>query len=113
MRTYTFVTMKVSARAYAEIRKRMVEDGYSHAIGADGRDGERIDMNGLALQAMPAPPPSGELMVGLSEAGDEVVINHPDLLTDADGVGHIVFSASQARALATILNKHADRAERK
>ena len=41
----------------------------------------------------------------------EVVINHPDLKPDADGVGHIVFSPTQARNLASILLKNAFDAE--
>jgi hypothetical protein len=50
------------------------------------------------------------LEVGTSGAG-EVVINHPDLRPDKDGVGHIVFSVEQARDLANLLlSKSADAA---
>lgn len=49
---------------------------------------------------------SGVLEVGCNEQG-EVVINHPDLKPDTNGVGHIVFSPSQARHLATLLTKFA------
>ena len=50
----------------------------------------------------------GILEVGTNGAG-EVVINHPDLKPDADGVGHIVFSVEQARNLANLLmSKSAD-----
>jgi hypothetical protein len=49
---------------------------------------------------------AGVLEVGCNEQG-EVVINHPDLKPDADGVGHIVFSPDQARNLAKLLTKHA------
>ncbi len=48
----------------------------------------------------------GYLEVGTNEAG-EVVINHPDLKPDENGVGHIVFSKNQARNLANLLTKHA------
>ncbi len=48
----------------------------------------------------------GFLTVGRNEE-HEVVINHPDLKPDADGVGHIVFSPRQARQLANLLLKHA------
>lgn len=48
----------------------------------------------------------GVLEVGRNEA-HEVVINHPDLKPDADGVGHIVFSPIQARMLAGLLCKQA------
>lgn len=51
----------------------------------------------------------GNLWVGLT-ATSEVVINHPLLDVDKDGIGHIVFSAAQARNLARLLNKHADAA---
>jgi hypothetical protein len=53
----------------------------------------------------------GYLEVGLNEQG-EVVVNHPDLKPDDNGVGHIVFSANQARNLAELLMKHAAQAER-
>lgn len=48
----------------------------------------------------------GYLEVGANEQG-EVVINHPDLKPDENGVGHIVFSKNQARNLAKLLTKHA------
>lgn len=41
----------------------------------------------------------------------EVIINHPDLKPDEQGVGHIVFSPEQARHLAQILLKQARIAE--
>lgn len=53
---------------------------------------------------------AGHLEVGCNE-NDEVVINHPDLLPDENGVGHIVFSPEQARNLASLLLKHACTAE--
>ena len=51
---------------------------------------------------------SGFLEVGLSADGKEVVINHPDLQPDAQGVGHIVFSPREARNLALMLLRKAD-----
>lgn len=45
---------------------------------------------------------SGHLEVGTNGEG-EVVINHPDLKPDKDGVGHIVFSPKQAIHLAMSL----------
>ena len=57
----------------------------------------------------------GYLEVGCNEQ-DEIVVNHPDLKPDENGVGHIVFSADQARNLAELLLKHAaecDHAKRK
>ena len=67
--------------------------------GGDLRSTER---NGLMNK--------GFLEVGLNGQG-EIVINHPDLKPDADGVGHIVFSVAQARHLAYSLLKHAGQAE--
>lgn len=55
-----------------------------------------------------------ELVGGILEVGEvngEVVINHPDLKPDAQGVGHIVFSPEQARNLANLLRAHAIKAE--
>jgi hypothetical protein len=52
----------------------------------------------------------GVLEVGHNDT-HEVVINHPDLEPDENGVGHIVFSPQQARNLAALLMKHADEAE--
>ena len=54
----------------------------------------------------------GVLEVGINDEG-EVVINHPLLDVDENGVGHIVFSVRQARDLAKVLLKKADEAERK
>lgn len=53
--------------------------------------------------------PAGILEVGTNGHG-EVVVNHPDLIPDANGVGHIVFSPAQARNLAMLLQKMARRA---
>lgn len=45
----------------------------------------------------------GVLEVGISADGREVIVNHPDLKPDANGVGHIVFSPDQAWNLAKLL----------
>lgn len=50
------------------------------------------------------------LEVGTNGAG-EVVVNHPDLQPDKNGVGHIIFSPEQARALAFLLQQKAYSAE--
>ena len=57
----------------------------------------------------PADVNAGILEVG-HNACYEVVVVHPDLKPDADGVGHIVFSPKQARKFANLLLKHADQA---
>lgn len=54
---------------------------------------------------------AGFLEVGRTDDTHEVVINHPDLKPDENGVGHIVFSPRQARTLANLLVKHATYAE--
>ena len=53
----------------------------------------------------------GVLEVGRTE-DHEVIINHPDLEPDENGVGHIVFSPDQARDLARLLIMHADQCDR-
>ena|ERR1700734_3961038 len=55
-------------------------------------------------------PQAGQLYVGTNKRG-EVIINHPDLQPDENGVGHIVFSPAQARELAEVLLKQAAIAE--
>ncbi|HTA46362.1 MAG TPA: hypothetical protein VK789_28160 [Bryobacteraceae bacterium] len=51
----------------------------------------------------------GFLEVGSNGKG-EVVINHPSMKLDENGVGHFVFSIKQARDLARLLLKKADEA---
>lgn len=51
---------------------------------------------------------SGFLEVGLSANGKEVVVNHPDLQPDENGVGHIVFAPHEAMSLAMLLLAKAD-----
>jgi hypothetical protein len=53
----------------------------------------------------------GFLEVGCNEQ-NEIVVNHPDLKPDENGVGHIVFSVNQARNFARLLVDHADSADR-
>jgi len=51
---------------------------------------------------------TGALEVGCTPDMREVIVNHPDLQPDENGVGHIVFSPNQARNLAKLLIKKAD-----
>ena len=53
----------------------------------------------------------GYLEIGTNGRG-EIVINHPDIDPDQDGVGHIVFSPHQARLFASLMLRKADEAER-
>jgi hypothetical protein len=55
-------------------------------------------------------PQPNTLEVG-SDGFGNVVVNHPDLLPDENGVGHIVFSPEQARAFAKIIMSKALDAE--
>jgi hypothetical protein len=48
----------------------------------------------------------GVLEVGRDD-NFQIVVNHPDLKPDENGVGHIVFSPRQARKFANLLMKHA------
>lgn len=52
-------------------------------------------------------PGAGFLEVGLSEDWTEVIVNHPALLVDEHGVGHIVFSPKEAIHLGNLLLKKA------
>lgn len=54
-------------------------------------------------------PAQGFLEIGTNGLG-EIVINHPDLKPDKNGVGHIVLSVRQARDMARLLLKKADEA---
>ncbi len=63
------------------------------------------------MKAYPNEKHAGDLEVGTNGKG-EVVVNHPDLHPDENGVGHIVFSPRQARGLARILNKKAREADK-
>jgi hypothetical protein len=71
----------------------------------DGRSGSQPPEVGFEMDKI-----EGFLEVGRNE-NHEVVINHPDLKPDENGVGHIVFSPRQARNLANLLLKHATWAE--
>lgn len=51
----------------------------------------------------------GYLEVGLN-AQNEIIINHPDLKPDENGVGHIVFSVNQAQRLSHLLAAKASEA---
>lgn len=55
-------------------------------------------------------PAKNSLELGTTGEG-EVVVNHPDLQPDENGVGHIVFSPDQARHLASLLQMKAHAAE--
>lgn len=55
-------------------------------------------------------PAKGCLFVGHYQG--EVVVNHPDLDPDENGVGHITFSPQQARDFAALLLKSAESAEK-
>ena len=46
--THTYVVMQLSPAVWAEIKAKMVEAGYQHAI-----DGDTIDMHGIAVEPGP------------------------------------------------------------
>ena len=43
--SYTYALLGVSPATYEEIKKKLLESGYQHAINDDGE----IDMHGIAL----------------------------------------------------------------
>ena len=51
--------------------------------------------------------PEKYLLVGLTPDEREIIINHPNIQTDANGAGHIIFSPEQARHLARLLLRKA------
>jgi hypothetical protein len=53
---------------------------------------------------------TGHLEVGCNDHG-EVVINHPKMDVDAEGVGHLVFSPGQARGLGLLMLRKAAEAD--
>lgn len=110
--THTYVSMEISRACFEEIKQKFLGAGYTHAImPARYGEEETLDMHGIGLQVQEERPvESGHLEVGRDLAG-QVVINHPDLKPDANGVGHIVFSPEQARNLAALLLKHAAEGE--
>jgi hypothetical protein len=46
----TFAILEVSAATYAEIREKLVEAGYAHAVERDHESRECIDMHGLVVR---------------------------------------------------------------
>ena len=54
---------------------------------------------------------AGTVQVWRKDESNEIVISHPDLKPDAEGVSHIFFSTRYARHLANLLLKHAAAAE--
>lgn len=60
-----------------------------------------LDLHYLGMTEYPTA--GGFLEVGHIEETCEVVIRHPDLAPDEDGVGHIVFSIEEAMNLSSVL----------
>lgn len=63
------------------------------------------------MNNLPPVPEPGYLVLGRTPDNTHVVINHPKLQPDANGVGHIVFTPNEARGLANMLLKLADLCE--
>lgn len=59
--THTYAVLVVSPLTYQDVRKRLLEAAYDHAIHHDRVDGEVIDMHGIAL--------SPELSRGITNQG--------------------------------------------
>ena len=57
-RTHTYALMDVSSATYREVKRKLLDAEYGHAVTRDGR----LDMHGIALvqeEPPPAPPRSG------------------------------------------------------
>lgn len=65
----------------------------------------------MARQNEPPDRDDGFLEVGRNNRF-EIIVNHPDLKADENGVGYIVFSPRQARHFARLLMRHASEALR-
>jgi hypothetical protein len=64
--TRTYAILEVTPEIYNQIRKLLAEAGYEHAFHGD-RDGEVIDMHGIALQGKICreyPPNAGYKTIG-------------------------------------------------
>jgi hypothetical protein len=59
----------------------------------------------------PGYPELGPGVLIVDHRANEVIVNHPDLHADADGVGHIVFSVEEARNFAASVLRAAREAE--
>jgi uncharacterized protein YjbI with pentapeptide repeats len=72
--------------------------------GADLRNADlRKNLRGADLEGTTLP--ERVLEIGTNERG-EIVINHPDLQPDENGVGHIVFSVEQAEGFVSVMQKN-------
>lgn len=95
--------------AFIDLDKLLYDDAGS--LNSRARIAEKMKLVMTLTLPELRSPPKGFLEVGHSNG--EVIINHPDLRPDANGVGHIVFSPEEARGLADLLRKNAEEAERK
>ena len=59
-----------------------------------------------APQEMEPPPKPGTLQIGTNDTG-MVILNHPQMETDANGCGHIAFTPDEAECLAELLENNA------
>ena len=60
----------------------------------------------------PGYPELGPGVLIVDHRANEVIVNHPDLHADADGVSHIVFSVEEARNFAASVLRAAEEAEK-
>lgn len=54
--THTFAIMEVSQSTYDEIRAKLLEADYDHAVWEEGDDGTLLNMSGIALAVTQEPP---------------------------------------------------------
>lgn len=86
--THSFAIMEVSQSAYDEIKAKLEEAGYDHAVWEEGDDGTLLAMNGIAL-ALERPKPTevtyqvtkaqAEEQVEKAKEGLALVVNGPHM----------------------------------
>lgn len=99
---------------------------YERIVEADEKDIWRVSRNETEIEqlvrdvrfelrkqidAAEDTPAPGTLIVGHDPERNEVVVNHPEIRPNAKGAGYIGFSAAEARHLAELLIKNAERCE--
>jgi hypothetical protein len=61
--THTFAVMQISKAAYVELKRKLIEAGYEHAVTRTTKHGEVLDMSGIAVVDSSAIAAHGEKKV--------------------------------------------------
>jgi hypothetical protein len=94
--TRTYAVLEVTPMAYQEIRQRLEKAGYQHAI-----DNDKIDMHGIALQALekakPTPVEVGTLLSHRTKRGMvELMLAGERIQMDVEKAREVVGMLQQA-----------------